>query len=90
MCGLPIFLNGRNFMRVKSRISNLVYEDTDCVCIVNPKQVYAYLSHVPQPTLYDLFCGYNERLVFVFNRDETELLKKKWDNYELSSKNGTK
>lgn len=77
-------------MRVRSRITNLIYEDTDCVGIVNPKQVYAYLSHVPQPMLYDIVCGYNERLVFMFDRKETEPLKKKWDNYELLNKNGAK
>jgi len=69
-------------MITTSNITHLSYEDTDCVYIVNPRQAYCYLNN--SAVLYDIFCGRDYRLVFVFNKNETKELKRLWDEHKLS------
>lgn len=50
--------------------------------IVNQKQAYKYIQNGVKPT--DIICGYNEKLVFVFEDSERlRLLFEKWKNFEL-------
>lgn len=68
-------------MTITSKVTNQTYDDYDCVFIVNPKQAYAYINN--RARLLDIYCGRDSRLVFVFSKSETALLKQMWDQYKL-------
>lgn len=68
-------------MYTRSKVTNLCYEPEEMMYCVNPAQAFAFLYY--DATIYDLFCGREKRLVFVFNKTEVEPLKKLWDEYKL-------
>lgn len=63
-------------MQVFSNVTNRYYSDIDSVYIVNPQQAWAYIN--AGAILYDIALRGDKRIVFVFNRKETECLYKKW------------
>lgn len=65
----------------KSERTGLTYNPEDMMYCVNPQQAYAFLYY--SATLYDLLCGRDRRLIFVFNKVEIEPLRKLWDEYKL-------
>lgn len=67
-------------MRVNSKITNQEYFGERMVYLSNPVQVARYLKH--GATLYDIFEN-KDKLVFVFNREETEELFTLWCRHEL-------
>lgn len=53
----------------------------DEVRIVNQKQCFLYIKHGLQPLRLE--CGHDNKLVYVFSREESEPLFSKWRNFEL-------
>jgi hypothetical protein len=49
---------------------------SDEVRLINPKQVYYYLSEGVEPLRLE--CGYDEKIVFVFEKETTLKLFAKW------------
>jgi len=49
---------------------------SDEVRLINPKQVYYYLSQNVFPLRLE--CGYDEKIVFVFEKEATLRLFSKW------------
>lgn len=78
---IPIFYE-RGIMHITSKVTNQTYDDYDTVYIVNPKQAFCYLNN--QAKLLDVYCGRDQRLVFVFSKSETAKLKVLWDLHKLS------
>ena len=60
------------------------YDDADMVFLVNRNQVVAYLVNDPALHLYDVFLGYDNKLIYVFRKADTKELFRKWKNHELS------
>ena len=54
----------------------------ECVRILNPVQVSAYLRHGAK--LIDLIIGDGNKLVFIFNKDSTAYLYALWLIHELN------
>lgn len=65
---------------VRSTVTNLYYEPSKMVRIVNTKQAMLYLKN--HCTLYDLYES-GGTLVFLFSKKETTELYEKWLNREL-------
>lgn len=57
------------------------YDDENIVRIVNQKQAHGYMTH----GVYPLFCevGYNDKIVFIFDKVATEPLFDLWKQYKL-------
>lgn len=55
---------------------------SDEVKIVNQKQVFLYVRHKLQPIRLE--CGYDNKLVYVFSRSQSEPLFEKWRNHTLA------
>jgi hypothetical protein len=53
---------------------------SDEVRLINPKQVYYYISEGIQPLRLE--CGYDEKIVFVFEKESTLKLFSKWRQYD--------
>lgn len=68
-------------MKVFSKITNRYYVDTDSVYIVNPQQAWAYIN--AGAVLYDISLRDDKRIIFVFNRKDTEEFYYKWCNRDL-------
>lgn len=51
------------------------------VNIVNKKQVYKYIENRVKPL--EIKCGDNERLVYIFDKEECKELYGRWCAYEL-------
>ena len=57
------------------------YDVSKCVRIVNPVQAGLYYDHGAE--LVDHYRGYSHRWVWVFRRDQTDILFSKWNAHEL-------
>jgi len=55
---------------------------SDEVRLVNPKQVYYYISEGIQPLRLE--CGYDEKIVFVFEKEPTLKLFSKWRKHDIN------
>lgn len=56
------------------------YKDTEVVRLINPKQVYFYLQNNVFPLWLE--AGYNERIVYVFEKEPTLKLFACWRNHD--------
>lgn len=54
---------------------------TNEIKLVNQRQVFLYIKNGLQPLRIE--CGYDDKLVYVFSRLQSEDLFKKWRNHEL-------
>lgn len=59
--------------------------NSDEVRLVNPKQVYYYISEGLQPKRLE--CGYDEKIVFVFDKKSSLELFTKWRQYDTGWNN---
>ena len=57
------------------------YGEDGLVCIVNIKQILAYVKNHVQPVYVDE--GYKGKLVCYFAKESTKEVFEKWRNYEL-------
>lgn len=64
-----------------SVVTGKTYDPVECVHLVNPLQVYKYLQNNAE--LLDIFCGNDNKLIYVFNRKDTYDLYDKWCKREL-------
>lgn len=76
-------------MIVKSNVTGKTYSSLNVVRIVNPKQAAAYMYH--GALLVDVYSSYDPDkdshvLVYLFNREDTRELYRKWCNHELGEK----
>ncbi len=55
---------------------------SDEIKLVNQRQVFLYLKNGLQPIRLE--CGYEDKLVYVFSRSESEGLFEKWRKHELT------
>lgn len=58
---------------------------SDEVRLINPKQVYYYLSQNVFPLRLE--CGYDEKIVFVFDKEATLRLFSKWRERDTGWRN---
>ena len=79
---MPIFYNFLYWSEIMIRYTNEHYDATKCARIINPVQQALYVKHGAKPI--DIYCGYDSRLVLVFNKEETKELFDKWVNHELT------
>lgn len=68
-------------MGTTSLVTGRIYNPERCVNLLNPLQVSRYIKH--GATLYDILIGRDDKLVYVFDKDETRELFTKWVNHEL-------
>ena len=54
---------------------------SDEIKLVNQRQVFLYIKYGLQPLRLE--CGYDDKLVYVFSRSESEGLFEKWRKHEL-------
>lgn len=66
-----------------SDVTGKQYDDEDCVFFRNIYQSSKYISWGAK--VVDLFCGSDDKLVFVFSKQDHEKYKHKWGS---SNKNG--
>ena len=86
MIGIPYFLRQffttrSEILKVQSSVTGKCYETDECVFIVNPLQVYKYLLNDLAPI--DVLPGEDNKIVFVYNRQESRDLYDKWCKREL-------
>lgn len=55
---------------------------SDEIKIVNQRQAYLYVKNSLQPIRLE--AGYDDKLVYVFSRSESEPLFEKWRKHELT------
>lgn len=67
-------------MRIRSAITDRVYNPDSMVYLENPIQIAKYIKH--GATLYDLLEN-NDVLVGVFSKKETSYLYKLWQEHKL-------
>lgn len=67
-------------MRVRSRVTDRIYDPMEMIYLVNPRQIAMYLKH--GATLYDLFES-EGKLTAAFSRKETGGLYDLWKKHEL-------
>lgn len=73
-------------MKTISDVTGIVYENEDVVFFRNLYQSSFYISH--NATIVDVFTDSNNKLVFVFYRDQHEELIKLWlDNKKNENEN---
>ena len=72
-------------MRVKSNLSSLYYTEKEVCRIVNPLQAKLYIKNRVYPI--DMYTSFdtkgNDIIVYIFLRNDTQDVYKKWVNYEL-------
>lgn len=68
-------------MKKQSTITGQIYDTDRCVYILNTLQVYRYLAH--DAKLLDVVLGENEKLCFVFNKQDTYELYDAWCKHTL-------
>jgi len=56
------------------------YKDEDLVRLINQKQVFFYIKNNVYPLWLE--AGYNDRIVYVFQKEPTLCLFTKWRNYD--------
>ena len=54
----------------------------DEIKLVNQRQVFLYVKNGLQPIRLE--CGYEDKIVYVFSRSNSEELFEKWRKHELS------
>lgn len=64
------------------RFTNEPYDASKCVRIVNPVQQAMYMKQGVYPI--DIYVGFDDKTVFIFLRESTKDVYKKWLNYELN------
>ena len=69
-------------IQITSSLTGITYTMPECVRILNPVQVSAYLRHGAK--LIDLIIGDGNKLVFIFNKDSTAYLYALWLIHELN------
>lgn len=57
------------------------HKDTEVVRLINPKQVYFYLQNKVFPLWLE--AGFNERIVYVFEKEPTLKLFALWRSHEV-------
>jgi len=57
-------------------------ENNETVKIVNLKQATLYIKHGVKPI--NVYVGFKDKLIFEFNKVDTEDLFTKWCNYQLN------
>lgn len=57
------------------------YKDAELVRLINPKQVYFYLQSGVYPLWLE--AGYNDRIVYVFEKEPTLKLFACWRKHEI-------
>ena len=57
------------------------YKDVDKVRLVNPKQAYYYMQNGVYPLWNE--AGYDDRIVFVFEKEKTLRLFSGWRNHQI-------
>ena len=67
-------------VRIRSTVTDRLYEQESMVYISNPVQIAKYLAH--HCTLYDLLAD-DEKLVGVFSKKETRDVYEKWRSKTL-------
>lgn len=55
---------------------------SDEIKLVNQRQVFLYVKNGLQPIRLE--CGYEDKIVYVFSRSNSEELFEKWRKHELS------
>ena len=55
---------------------------SDEIKLVNQRQVFLYVKNGLQPIRLE--CGYEDKIVYVFSRTNSEELLEKWRKHELS------
>lgn len=68
-------------IEIISELTGIKYTMSDCVRILNPVQVSAYLRHGAK--LIDLLIGDGNKLVFIFDKKSTAFLYELWLIHEL-------
>ena len=66
---------------ITSQLTGIKYQMSDCVRILNPVQVSAYIRHGAK--LIDLIIGDENKLVFIFDKKSTAYLYELWLIHEL-------
>lgn len=61
-----------------------IYGEDNLVCIVNIKQILAYVKHSLQPVWVDE--GFDGKIICYFLKNESKELFQKWRNFELGDK----
>ena len=69
-------------IQVTSSLTGITYTMPECVRILNPVQVSAYLRHGAK--LIDLVIGDGNKLVFIFDKKSTSYLYELWLIHELN------
>lgn len=69
-------------IEITSTLTGITYTMSDCVRILNPVQVSAYLRHGAK--LIDLVIGNDNKLVFIFDKNSTAYLYELWLIHELN------
>ena len=73
--------NVLNEIAISSSLTGITYTMSDCVRILNPVQVSAYIRHGAK--LIDLIIGDENKLVFIFDKKSTAYLYELWLIREL-------
>ena len=68
-------------IEITSSFTGITYVMSDCVRILNPVQVSAYIRHGAK--LIDLLIGDENKLVFIFDKKSTAYLYELWLIREL-------
>lgn len=68
-------------IEITSSLTGITYTMSDCVRILNPVQVSAYIRHGAK--LIDLIIGDENKLVFIFDKKSTAYLYELWLIREL-------
>lgn len=77
----PIFYDIREENCMKREMI-VIDNRSDEIKLVNQRQVFLYIKNGIQPLRLE--CGYDDKLVYVFSRSETENLFELWRKHELT------
>ena len=69
-------------MVMQSHVTGRYYYPERCCFIMNPKQAALYMKNGID--LLDVMVCRDDRLVYVFDKKESEPLYRKWQNYQLT------
>lgn len=68
-------------MKIQSTVTGKCYDTDSCVYILNPLQIYKYIAN--DADLKDILCGFDNKLVYVFDRNDTKKIYDAWCKHEL-------